>query len=120
MQNERGPTPVATGQPGMYRCYPKYRTKPIQRQGRFPLCRLHRLTVVDDLPRGCPLRAVNAVMAAHEYCERGWRRQGEASNLPGARDDLHRADVCGECIPRLIGHPHIRRLRAEIEWCGDA
>ncbi|MFO0972026.1 MAG: hypothetical protein U1A27_01115 [Phycisphaerae bacterium] len=27
---------------------------------------------------------------------------------------LDRADICGECVGRLIGHPHVRRLRAQL------
>jgi hypothetical protein len=103
---------------------------------RFPICRLHCQQLVDELPRRCPLRTVNPLVAIHQTRERGWVSIGSDSLSSGAMgiaeglNDLERSDVCYRCFCALASHPHVRRLRASalaaeprdgqpVEWTAD-
>jgi hypothetical protein len=89
-----------------------------QLQRRFPLCRLHSIPLVDDLPPGCPLRASSSLRAVQDYQDRGYRRLADHDHA-GGLDDLARAEICSGCVARLIGHAHVRRLRHAV-GVGDA
>lgn len=75
----------------------------------FPKCNLYGSRVVDALPDGCPLAQPNPLDAVHGLRVRGYRRFGRGED--GGTDDHHRADVCDECVCRLLRNRTVQRLR---------
>ena len=85
-------------------------------EDRIPKCKLSGCRIVGALPVGCPLGAENPLEAVHTFTERGFGRlfARPTPDNSGGLDDLDRADTCGLCIHRLLGHPRIRRLRQQL------
>jgi hypothetical protein len=82
-------------------------------QCRFPVCPLHGFRIVYGFPPGCPFRRANPLEALAELEARGWAALG-ACDYGGGGDCLDIAAVCGECVKRMLRHPHVRRLRKAV------
>ena len=84
-------------------------------RGRFPLCRLHGHSIIDELPKRCPLSKPSAIAAVSAMWKLAWSgiaqfdRDGDALDDGLAMQD--RCEVCHNCIGRNLSHPTIHRLR---------
>lgn len=80
---------------------------------RFPICELHGVRVVYTFPDGCALGVVNPLDRILEIQDRGWGQVGDRTteDHSGGLTLLEIADVCNECVDRLLPNRHVRSLR---------
>jgi len=78
----------------------------------FPLCRLHNVRIVDELPRGCPLAEENPSRAIQELQDRAWSKMLDIVHDPSGGHDLERVHICGRC--ELHRNSRVRYLRAAM------
>lgn len=76
----------------------------------LPECALHRVRLVYRLPRRCPFATPDYMDALHRLERDAWQAAGSGRYAPLAEI----ASVCGDCVHRLGGHPHIERLRRGV------
>ena len=93
-------------------CYQDYSNAPTKPGQSAPLCALHGRRIVTEFPHGCPLGIRNPLDSIGEYQQRAWELMGESNPLAFAMFDCY--DTCAECVPRLLRHPHVRRLRGAM------
>ena len=80
--------------------------------GAFPRCNLYEIRVVHQLPSGCPFHDSNPLAAIEEVQNRGGGNLGRTVDQDlGGLDDLAEAEVCLDCVTRLLTHQRIRALR---------
>jgi len=82
---------------------------------RFPRCRLHGHSIIDELPKRCPLRGASPVGALWAMERLAWSGVARFDLNGGALTEglalRERCQVCGDCIARNLADPRIQRLR---------
>ena len=70
---------------------------------------------VQAFPSGCPLATPNPFTSLAEIKDAAYAvMHPHDERLPDGLTGLKRVDICSECVPRLSGHPEVKRLRAKL------
>ena len=80
----------------------------------FPMCQLFGHRIVNTLPFDCPMRSQDPLSALDVMQNQAWPviREGfDTYDLTEGLQVLDQVEVCANCIPRLLSHRIVRRLR---------
>lgn len=85
----------------------------------YPTCKLNDTPIVDDLPKGCPMRSDKPSELLSEHLSDGFSLLGSSDNCETRRGQeiLHGTHVCtNHCIGKRDGtaHPHFRHVREAL------
>lgn len=77
----------------------------------FPICERHNVRVCRGFPPECPLGSPDAHAELLRLKDRSFWTGNDDPAPAVATDRVYK--VCSECVPRLLGHPHIGFLRRQ-------
>ena len=90
-----------------------------RRNGQAPAhCVLFDTSIVDGFQTGCPLGAENPFNALFILRKRGFEELDQDIASEAGNDLLHRDKVCNGCVPQMLTHAVVRRLRGRADPSG--